>query len=163
MQRFKRISAICFRPHRWPFCSREPRSHGSSSQNLCYEPVSESSATSCRAVWLTSLELILLTTKPSREVCWARWVAAQSRLECRIAQWTLLSPQIKDLVRNTLKDSFRAHPGRRIPQRASHPSQSQRCPLALCMLRTSWSGAWELNINSEPRRVCWRDMWEHAL
>ena len=43
------------------------------------------------------------------------------------------------------------------------PSQSQRCPPALCMRRTSWSGAWELNINSEPRRVCWRDMWEPAL
>ena len=82
--------------------------------------------------------------------------------ECRAVQWMQLSPQIKDLVRDSLKGSFRAHPRRQIPQRASHPSQSRRCPLALCMLRTSWSGAWELNINSAPRRVCWRDMWEHA-
>src|SRR5579862_1733018 len=29
MRLSKLISAICFRPHRWPFCSRAPRSHGS--------------------------------------------------------------------------------------------------------------------------------------
>ena len=86
-----------------------------------------------------------------------------SRRECRTAQWMQLLPQIKDLVRDSLKASFRAHPRRQIPQPVFHPSQSQPYPLALCMRRTSWSGAWELNINSEPRRVCLRDMWEHAL
>src|ERR1039457_5578702 len=157
------ISAICFRPRRWPFCSHEQRSHGSSSQNLCCEPVSGSSATFYRAVWLTSSARIHLTTKPSREVCWVQWAGLPSLPECRTVQWMQLSPQIKDLVRDSLKHSFRAHPHRQIPKRVYHPSQSQRCPLALCMPPTSWSGAWELNINSEPRRVCWRDMWEHAL
>ena len=92
-----------------------------------------------------------LTTKPSREVCWVQWAGLPSLRECRTVQWMQPSPQIKDLVWDSLKDSFRAHLHRLIPQRASHRSQSQRCPLALCTLRTSWSGAWELNSNSEPQ------------
>ena len=91
------------------------------------------------------------------------WAGLPSLRECRTVLWMQRSPQIKNLVRASLKASFRAHPRRQILQRASHPSQSQRCPLALYMLHTSWSGAWELNINSERRPVCKRDTLARAL
>jgi hypothetical protein len=44
---------ICSRPRHWPFCNREWRLPGSSSRKRCCELGSVSSATYCRAAWLT--------------------------------------------------------------------------------------------------------------
>ena len=104
-----------------------------------------------------------LAERDMNRPAWVQWAGLPSLRECRTVLWMQRSPQIKNLVRASLKASFRAHPRRQILQRASHPSQSQRCPLALYMLHTSWSGAWELNINSERRPVCKRDTLARAL
>ena len=83
--------------------------------------------------------------------------ARPSRQECPTARSTQPSPPIRDLVWDFPRASSPVPLHRQIPQLVFRRSRSQPCPMANCMRRTSWSGAWELNINSERRPVCKRN------
>jgi len=67
--------------------------------------------------------------------------------------------RIRFLPRDFLRAASRAHLRRQIPQFVFRQSRSPPSPMENCMRRTSCSGAWGWNINSERRLVCMRNTW----
>src|SRR5208282_5393200 len=136
---------------------------GSSSRNQYSALASAFSATFCRAAWPTSSAPILPTIKRFREEYLVLWAARQSRREYPTARWAQPLPQIRFLLQDFSRASSPAHLRRLIPQLAFHQLLSRQSRMADSTRRTSWSGAWGWNINSERQPACRRNMWAHAL